>query len=246
MTGYELYELALSKYKTDGYRRWLLDQPDDTLCRLYTGLTEYRDRTLVVRTTADLERAETHEGPVVFRDCEPKDWFEHCDNLCILDDVTDVLGQRLHALAFSDDRDMSGLAERPEARQVLSEWVEIVQDRVGRNGSAGIDITYAGESRFVRTCGMERHGLPELGIRDVPRFLVGPVRRFLREVCDQVLARPAKVRLGEMMAISNGTQFRFVPADPPGADEYRPSQLWRLADVGESYLGCEQCGCADN
>lgn len=240
MTDNELYDTARSEYRTDTYSRWLSDQPDDNLFRLYAGLAEYRQRTLVVRTPGDLARGETHDGPLVFRD-DPKDWFDYCDDMCILEDVTDLLGQRLYAVLRSDDRDARARADLPDARRVLSDWLGIVEDRLGQpGGPPGVDFTYACEGRVVRTNGMGRHGLPELGIQDVPLYLRGPVGRFLLDVSAQVLARPGDARLGEMMAVSNGIQFRFVPADPPGRDEYRPSEMWRLADVGESYLRCGQ------
>lgn len=240
MTNEELYDAALREYQGGGLQAWLAGQHDDTLFRLYAGLAEYRQRTLVVRTTGDLARGETHDGPLVFRD-DRKDWFPYCDDMCILGDVTDLLGQRLYAALRSDDRDKMARADLPDARRVLSDWLGIVEDRLGQpGGPPGVDFTYACESRLVRTSGMARHGLPELGIRDVPLYLGGTVGRFLLDVSAQVLARPGDARLGEMMCVSNGVQFRFVPADPPGRDEYRPSELWRLADVGEPCHGCGQ------
>ena len=244
MTDDELYESAKLAYGTKNYRRWMADQPDDTLFRLYNGLAAYREGTLVVRTQADLAQAETHEGPVVLRDYEPRDWFDYCDDMCLLDEVTDVLGQRLYAALQSDDRETILRADLPDARRVLSDWLRVVEDRVCQpGGPPGVEITYACESRFIHTHGMGSHGLPELGIRDVPLFLRGPASEFLSEVSAQVLARPGDVRLGEIMAVSKGIQFRFVPADPPGRDEYRRAETWRLADVGESYLACDQPEC---
>lgn len=243
MTDNELYEMARSEYRTATYSRWLADQTDDDLFRLHAGLSVYRECTLIVRSTHELARAETHAGPVVFRD-DTRDWFDHCDNICILEDVIDVLGKRLYSALHSDDLETVLRADRPDARRVLADWLKVVADRVGQSGGpTGVDTTYDCESRLVRTSGMSRHNRPELGIRDVPLFLVGPVGDFLREVSAQVLTRPGDARLGEMMTVSNGVQFRLVLADPPGIHEYRPSEVWRLADVGESFVDCDQAAC---
>jgi hypothetical protein len=234
MTNYELHETVKMLYNTDGYHHWLSGQPEDILIQLQAGLSGYLEATLVVRTREDSARAETHDGPVVYRD-DPDDWSDYCEDMCILEDVTELLGQRLYAAVHGGARVRDDL---PDARRVLSDWIRAVEDRVGR--PPGVVIRYARESRAVRTSGMDRHSLPELEIHHVPVDMASPVERVLREVCDHILARPDVARLGGTMTTSNGTQFRFVPADPPREDEYRRSELWRLADVGESYLGCSQ------
>jgi hypothetical protein len=93
---------------------------------------------------------------------------------------------------------------------------------------------------WVHTHGMDRLGLPELEMREVPAFLVEAAANILREVCDYMIDSGKKVSLGEMMAASKQTVFRFVKAEPmPGQENHYHMERWQIVEVE---CGCAECG----
>ena len=92
---------------------------------------------------------------------------------------------------------------------------------------------------WVHTHGMDQYGLPELEMRDVPGFLGEDAGRFLNSVCDYMLDSGSVIKLGETMAISPRTRFRFIKPDPiPGEEEHYEVERWQIVDVEGC---CEEC-----
>lgn len=102
MMNEEIYDVALREYASGGLQAWLAGQHDDVLCRLYADLSHVRNSTIVIRTEADYLAAATHDGPRVVRD-DRKEWFPYCDDICILGDVTEAIGQRLYDRVVRND-----------------------------------------------------------------------------------------------------------------------------------------------
>jgi hypothetical protein len=89
---------------------------------------------------------------------------------------------------------------------------------------------------WVHTHGMDDFGLPELEMRDIPGFLVEEAARMLKGVCDYMLDSGNKVCLGETMAFSERTVFRFVMAVPISGQEV---ERWQIVEVEPR---CGECG----
>jgi len=86
---------------------------------------------------------------------------------------------------------------------------------------------------------MDRFGLPELEIRNVPSFLAESAALILRHTCDYMLDSGRKVSLGETMGLSDRTVFQFVKSEPlPGEDEHYRVDRWEIAEVE---CLCEEC-----
>jgi hypothetical protein len=93
---------------------------------------------------------------------------------------------------------------------------------------------------WIHTHGMDQHGLPELEMRDIPNFLGEYAADLLEQVCDYMLESGMTIRLGETMAISSRTQFRFVlPVPIPGHEDHYATERWQIVDVE---CCCENCG----
>jgi hypothetical protein len=93
---------------------------------------------------------------------------------------------------------------------------------------------------WVHSHGMDRHRLPELEMRNVPAFLAEAAADILREVCRYMIESGKKVSVGETMAVSPQTAFRFVKADPiPGQENHYERDRWRIIEVE---CQCEECG----
>ncbi len=74
---------------------------------------------------------------------------------------------------------------------------------------------------WVHTHGMDEYGLPELEIRDVPGFLAEDAARLLNHVCDYMLDSGNVIKLGETMAVSSRSRFRFIKSEAiPGEEEH--------------------------
>ncbi len=100
----------------------------------------------------------------------------------------------------------------------------------------------AGDSTkgWVHTHGMAEIGLPELEVREVPSFLAEAAARLLQTVCRYMQEPGVVVRLGETMAVSDHTRFRFVRALPiPGEEDHYEVERWQLAEIE---LRCDECG----
>jgi hypothetical protein len=93
---------------------------------------------------------------------------------------------------------------------------------------------------WVHTHGMDRLGLPELEMREVPGFLVETAASILREACGYMIDSGKKVSLGETMAISDRAVFRFVMAEAiPGQEYHYETERWQIVEVE---CRCEECG----
>jgi hypothetical protein len=91
---------------------------------------------------------------------------------------------------------------------------------------------------WVHTHGMDRLGLPELEMRSVPGFLAESAAKILRDVCDYLIESGNRVSVGETMAVSDRTVFRFVKAEPiPGQENHYETERWQIVE--------SECKCAD-
>ncbi len=91
---------------------------------------------------------------------------------------------------------------------------------------------------WVHTHGLADLGLPELEIRGVPDFLAEDAARLLKLVARYM--KTNRVKLGETMATSPRTAFRFVKAAPiPGNEDHYEDERWQIVDVETA---CECCG----
>ncbi len=96
------------------------------------------------------------------------------------------------------------------------------------------------DTKGVHTHGMDRLGLPELEMREVPGFLVEAAANILREISDYMSDPGNNVSVGETMAISDRTAFRFAKAMPiPGQENHYEVERWRIVEVE---CQCEECG----
>ena len=87
---------------------------------------------------------------------------------------------------------------------------------------------------------MDRFGLPELEIRNVPAFLAGGAATILRTVCDYMIDSGKKVALAETMAISDQLVFRFEKAEPiVGQENHYDAERWQIV---EAECVCSECG----
>lgn len=93
---------------------------------------------------------------------------------------------------------------------------------------------------WIHTHGMDRHGLPELEIRDVPDFLAPAAANLLGQVCDYMLEGGRAIKAGESVALGGGTPFRLVRAEPtPGTEDHYEAERLRLEDAEAT---CSCCG----
>ena len=93
---------------------------------------------------------------------------------------------------------------------------------------------------WVHTHGMDKLGLPELEVRDVPDFLAEDAARLLRHICNYMQTGGKLVQLGEVMETSPRTRFRFVKPEPMSGNEDH-YLVERLQIVGVGAV-CECCG----
>lgn len=93
---------------------------------------------------------------------------------------------------------------------------------------------------WIHTHGMDRRGLPELEMRDVPAFLAPAAAGILREVCHYMIDTGVRIKAGETMATSPRTALRFVKPTPifGAEDHYRVERLL----IKEIRPACEGCG----
>ena len=92
---------------------------------------------------------------------------------------------------------------------------------------------------WVHTHGMDRFGFPELEIRNVPAFLVGGAAVILRTVGNYMIDSGKKVSLGETMAISDESVFRFEKAKSiVGQENHYTTERWQIVDAE-----CQCCEC---
>ena len=92
---------------------------------------------------------------------------------------------------------------------------------------------------WVHTHGMDQFGLPDLEIRSVPAFLAASAATILRTACDYMIDSGKKVSLGETMAVSDRTVFRFEKAEPiPGQETHYDTERWQIVEVE---CVCSEC-----
>jgi hypothetical protein len=118
------------------------------------------------------------------------------------------------------------------------------KNTTGENIMGKVQFHYLTDGRetkgWVHTHGMDCFGLPELEMRDIPGFLVEDAARMLKAVCDYMLDSGNKVCVGETMALSDRTVFRFVMSVPiPGEEEHYEVERWQIVEVEHR---CEECG----
>lgn len=106
-----------------------------------------------------------------------------------------------------------------------------------------IDLHYVISGRdtkgWVHTHGMNQYGLPELESRDVPGFLAEAAAAILNTVCDYMLDSGEIVSLGQTMALSPRTRFRFMKPDPiPGEEDHYDVERWQIVEVEAC---CQDC-----
>jgi hypothetical protein len=86
---------------------------------------------------------------------------------------------------------------------------------------------------------MDQLGLPELELRNVPSYFVDAAARILTQVCRYMRRPGVVVKVGETMAISPKTAFRFVRAEPiPGNEDHYQVERWQIV---ETHLPCDEC-----
>lgn len=88
---------------------------------------------------------------------------------------------------------------------------------------------------WVHTIGMSKHGKPELEIRNVPLFLVGPAFGLLNMIADYVLNGGRPVVVGDTLQLcEDGPSMRFVASEPTGFTDadaiINAVPHWRLDD----------------
>src|SRR5262249_22304849 len=88
-----------------------------------------------------------------------------------------------------------------------------------KQAKSKIQFHFILEKGWLHTHGMDRHGLPELEVRNVPGFLAGAAAGILDEVCDYMLTSGKTVKAGETMGLGSNVRFRFVRPEPPPGDE---------------------------
>lgn len=104
----------------------------------------------------------------------------------------------------------------------------------------GVRFDWVLGTGWVHSHGMDRYGLPELEVRNVPDFLAEAAARLLRHVCNYMLDSGRTVRAEETMATSPNTRFRFVRPEPmPGMESHYETERLQIVDV-EGVCGC--CG----
>lgn len=135
----------------------------------------------------------------------------------------------------------------PEQRQALAdEWARRPTQGVGPKDDGPVEgilmhhVTSGAMTRgWIHTHGMDRFGLPELEIRNVPSYFVDAAVRVLREVCRYMNQPGVVVKIGETMATSPKTAFRFVRAEPiPGNEDHYQVERWQIVEIEPS---CEAC-----
>lgn len=93
---------------------------------------------------------------------------------------------------------------------------------------------------WMHTHGMDTFGLPELEIRHVPSYFVDAAARILREACRYLQKPDVVVKVGEAMATSPQTTFRFVRATPlAGNEDHYHVERWQLVEMASE---CGNCG----
>lgn len=93
---------------------------------------------------------------------------------------------------------------------------------------------------WIHTHGMDQHDLPELEVRGVPNFLAESAASLLRYACDYMIDSGREVRLGEVMATTERTRFRFVKSKPiPGEEHHYEVERWEIVEVD---VPCDDCG----
>ncbi|MBY0456888.1 MAG: hypothetical protein K2V38_06095 [Gemmataceae bacterium] len=136
MSDDELYDFAVREYQGRNWQGWLTAQSDQSLLRLYAGLSRAKAHTLVIRTPAERAAAETHTGRVVIRDEQGSDemypWDDYCTDCCVLDDVTQTLGGRLYnRVVGTQDTLAVALEALPTGGlRVLTDYPAVISRRV--------------------------------------------------------------------------------------------------------------------
>jgi len=107
-----------------------------------------------------------------------------------------------------------------------------------------IHLVMGASGTWAHTHGLHELGLPELEIRDVPRFLGPAAGRLLNEVAGYLIEQQGggrPVELGHSMRVGSAPAFRFVQLRPvKGAECHFRRDRWALVDDPEQ--ACDCCG----
>jgi hypothetical protein len=95
---------------------------------------------------------------------------------------------------------------------------------------------------WAHTHGLQKFGLPELEIRDVPTFLSRPAGDLLNAVADYLLNSGKTVRLGELLQADGFGLMQFVTREPkvPFVDHY-DHERWTLVSAAPEMCACDVC-----
>jgi hypothetical protein len=102
------------------------------------------------------------------------------------------------------------------------------------------------EQGWIHTHGLDKLGLPELEMLDVPGFLMEAAAGLLHHVADYLCKPHSPVLVGQTMQTSEHTRFRFVrgsedwlPELEPGQADHYAVERWRIVDVEVRCACCQ-------
>ena len=102
-----------------------------------------------------------------------------------------------------------------------------------------VELDYVMGLGWIHTHGMEKAGLPELEIRNVPSFFARPAAKLLNDVCDYMIRTGKHVQAGESMA-NHGANFKFERPEPmEGEREHYAAERLQILDLEP------RCGCCE-
>jgi hypothetical protein len=110
-----------------------------------------------------------------------------------------------------------------------------------------LEYTVDGPARgWLHTHGLARHGVPELELRNVPRFLRGPACALLNEVADYLLNRATRPLLPGQTMLLGRDVLLFVESGPDeraGYDRlhYEGCVRLRIIDPPPGPCDCDAC-----
>jgi hypothetical protein len=105
-----------------------------------------------------------------------------------------------------------------------------------------IDAVQA-ETAWVHTHGLRELGLPELEIRDVPRFMSAFAGELLNEIADYLLDPERPVRVGDLIELEPMGLIQLVPAEPQEyiIEGHYDHERWAIVDAPLEMCRCPVC-----
>jgi hypothetical protein len=213
--------LALARYWAETRSSFLLGQLDDPAADLTSCIDHATERLAEIAAECEEEEVEAVVAQVEDR----------------------------HRALVGDDRWRAlreGTAE--QRRALAAEWEGRESEQGGPPEDGGpvegvlMHYVFDGRGRgWLHTHGMDRRGLPELEVRDVPSYLAEAAARILRAACRYLRQPGVQVKVGETMAVSPKTAFRLVRGEPiPGCEDHYETERWQV--VEPETLHCEESG----